>query len=111
MDILRFLFVLPLRLVRGLFHLVVMVLRPVFGSVSWSPPAWAPAGGAAIRRRPRRFAGGVLGAAVLAAAAWGGWHWYVNRPKPVEPERITFQAKGPDVNDYVQADGTATITV
>ena len=111
MDILKFLFVLPLRLVRGLFHLVTMILRPVFGNVSWSPPAWAPAAGAAIRRRPRRFAGGVLGAAVLAAAAWGGWHWYVNRPKPVEPERITFQAKGPALTDYVQADGTPKITV
>lgn len=111
MDILRFLFVLPLRLLRGLLRLIVMVLRPVFGSVSWSAPAWAPALGAAIRRRPRHFAGGALGAAVLAAAAWGGWHWYVNRPKPVEPERITFQAKVPAVTDYVQADGSPKITI
>jgi uncharacterized protein YfaS (alpha-2-macroglobulin family) len=111
MDILRFLFVLPFRLVRGLFHLVMMILRPVFGTVSWSAPAWAAATSAAIRRHPWRFACGVLGAAVLAAAAWAGLHWYVNRPKPAEPERIAFQAKGPAVTDYVQADGTSKVTI
>jgi uncharacterized protein YfaS (alpha-2-macroglobulin family) len=111
MDILRFLFVLPLRLVRGLFHLIVMISRPVFGSVEWSPPAWAPVAEAAIRRRPRRFVGAVLGAALLAIAAWAGWHWYVNRPKPVEPERITFRVRVPAVTDYVQADGGPKITI
>jgi hypothetical protein len=111
MDILRALFVLPLRLLRGLFHLVVKILRPVFGSVSWSAPAWMLAAVAAIRSRPRHFAGGVLGAVALAVAAWGGWQWYANRPKPAEPQRITFQARVPAVTDYVQADGTPKITI
>ena len=111
MDILRFLFVLPWRLVRGLFRLIAKITRPVFGSVSWSAPAWAPAAGASIRRRPRRFAGVVLGAVALVVAAAAGWHWYSHRPKPVEPERITFQAKVPAVTDYVQADGTPKITI
>ena len=111
MDILRFLFVLPLRLVRGLFRLLAKITRPVFGSVSWSAPAWALATGAAIRRRPRRFAGGLLGAIVLVVAAVAGWHWYSHRPKAPEPERITFQAKVPAVTDYVQADGTPKITI
>jgi alpha-2-macroglobulin len=111
MDILRFLFVLPLRLVRGLLHLIMMILRPVFGSIEWSPPAWAPGAGAAIRRRPRRFVGAVLGAVLLAIAAWAGWHWYVNRPKPIEPERITFRVRVPAVTDYVQTDGGPKITI
>lgn len=111
MDILRFLVSLPLRLLRGLFRLIVMILRPIFGSVSWSAPAWAPATGAAIRRNPRRFAGRVIGAVLLAVAAWAGWHWYTHRPKAPEPERITFQVKVPAVTDYVQADGASQITI
>jgi uncharacterized protein YfaS (alpha-2-macroglobulin family) len=111
MDILRFIFVPMLRLLRGGFHLIVMILRPVLGTVSWGAPAWASSTRAAIRQRPRRVAVGLLGAVVLTAAAWGGWHWYVNRPKPVEPERITFQAKVPAATDYIQEDSTPKITI
>ncbi|WP_456299701.1 MG2 domain-containing protein [Paraburkholderia bannensis] len=111
MDILRFLFVLPLRLLRGLFHLVIRILRPVFGSVSWSAPTWALTSSAAVRARPRYFAVRALGVAVLAVAAWGAWHWYAHRPKPAEPQRISFQARVPAVTDYVGADGTAKITI
>ncbi|NIE64346.1 MG2 domain-containing protein [Burkholderia sp. Ax-1719] len=111
MDILRVLFVLPLRIVRGLFNLIVKILRPVLGSISWSAPAWVPAATAAVRQRPRYFAVRAIGALALAVAAWTGWHWYANRPKPAEPQRITFQAKVPAVTDYVQADGTPKITI
>ena len=39
MDLLRFLLLLPLRLVRGLFVGIGLVLRPLLGDVSWSAPA------------------------------------------------------------------------
>lgn len=55
MDLLRFLLLLPVRLVRGLFHLLGLILRPLFGNLSWSAPAWAPATGAAIGREPARL--------------------------------------------------------
>ncbi|MGN6649594.1 alpha-2-macroglobulin family protein [Trinickia sp.] len=111
MGLLRFLALLPLRVLRGLLHCLALVLRPVFGSVSWSAPAWAPAASAKIRRNPRQFAIRALATIAVIAAAWAGWHWYVHRPKPPEPDRITFQVKAPPVTSYVAADGTPKITV
>ena len=111
MGLLRFLALLPLRVLRGLLHFLALVLRPVFGSVSWSAPAWAPAASAKIRRNPRQFAIRALATIAVIAAAWAGWHWYVHRPKAPEPNRITFQVKAPPVTSYVAADGTPKITV
>jgi hypothetical protein len=100
MDLLRFLLLLPVRLVRGLFYGIALILKPLIGNVSWSAPAWMPATGVAVRRRPWHFAGGVLTVLVMAAAGWYGWHWYKNRPVPVEPDKITFQVQAPDQTDY-----------
>jgi len=112
MDLLRFLLMLPVRLVRGLFRGLGWILRPVLGNVSWSAPTWAPATGAAIKRKPRQFASGFLATVLFIIAAWFGWQWYQHRPKPIEPERITFQAKVPALTDYVtQPDGTPKITI
>ncbi len=112
MDLLRFLLLLPVRLVRGLFFLIGLILRPLLGNVSWSAPAWAPATGAAIRQRPLHFAGGLLIALMLAAGGWFGWRWYQHRPRPAEPERITWEVKAPPVTDYVMQDnGTPKITI
>lgn len=111
MGLLRFLIALPLRIVRGLLHVLALVARTIFGSVSWSAPAWASATRAAALRNPKRFATRTFAAVAFVAAAWGGWHWYVHRPRPPEPERITFQVKAPPVTSYVQADGTPKITI
>ena len=75
MDLLRFLLLLPVRLLRGLFHLLGLILRPLLGDVSWSAPRWVPTTGAAIRRRPRQFAGGAAGVVALLVAGWFGWQW------------------------------------
>ena len=100
MDLLRFIALLPLRLVRGLFQALAWALRPLFGNVSWSAPAWLPATGRAARSHPLKFTATVGGALLLAGACWFGWHWWQNRPRPAEPERITFQAPAPRITDY-----------
>jgi alpha-2-macroglobulin len=107
MDLLRFLLLLPVRLVRGLFAGLGLILRPLFGQVSWSAPGWVPATGTAARRHPRRFLGGLATVIVLVAAGWFGWHWYESRPKPVEPHRISFKAPAPEPASY----DTTPITV
>ncbi len=103
MDLLRFIASLPVRLLRGLLWLLGMALRPIFGNMSWSAPAWVPATGRAARQHPLTFTGSIAGVLILAAAGWFGWHWWENRPKPVEPNRITFEAPAPDISDYDHA--------
>jgi hypothetical protein len=100
MDLLRFLLLLPVRLVRGLLRGLGWLLAPVLGRMSWSAPAWMPATASLVRRRPLACAGSALAALLLAAAAAFGWQWYQNRPRPVEPERVTFKVQPPSITDY-----------
>jgi len=100
MDLLRFLLLLPVRLVRGLLTGIGWLLRPLLGELHWSAPAWMPATAAAARRRPLHFAGGAAAAVLLAVGGWFGWQWYQHRPKPPEPERVSFEAKAPAITDY-----------
>ncbi|QWT19396.1 alpha-2-macroglobulin family protein [Bacillus sp. NP157] len=100
MDLLRFIAMLPVRLLRGLGWLLGFLLRPLFGNVAWSAPAWVPATGRAARQHPLKFTGSIAGALALVAAGWFGWHWWVNRPKAVEPNLITLSVVAPSVTDY-----------
>jgi len=100
MDLLRFLLSLPLRLVRGLLYVIALLLRPLIGNVSWSAPGWVPATGSFVKRKPLHSAGIVLAAVAIAAGGWFGWQWYKNRPRPVEPTRITFEVSKPGITDY-----------
>ena len=102
MDLLRFLLLLPLRVLRGILAGLGLILRPLFGQVSWSAPAWLPETGGWIRRRPVHAAGVLVATLVLAAAGWFGWQWYKNRPQPVEPSRITLSASAPSITDYTK---------
>jgi uncharacterized protein YfaS (alpha-2-macroglobulin family) len=100
--------VLPVRLAR---YVLEAVVEPLFGAVSWSPPLWPHALAAAIRKRPQEFAGGAIAAVLVLVLGWSGWEWYLHRPHPPEPDRITFEFKSPGVTDYENADGTPAIVV
>ena len=102
MDLLRFLASLPLRLLRGIVAVIALLLRPIFGQMSWSAPTWMPATGGWVRRRPLHAAGVLVSVLVVAAAGWFGWQWYKNRPQPVEPTRITLSLSAPAITDYTQ---------
>ncbi|WP_199026703.1 alpha-2-macroglobulin [Ralstonia sp. ASV6] len=111
MDLLRFLLRLPVRVIGFLFSLIARILRPIFGSVAWSAPAWMPATAAAARRRPWHFGGGVAAAIALAVAGAFGWHWYQHRPKPVEPERIMLKVRAPALTSYMDEEGKPKVTI
>ena len=96
MDLLRFLFLLPVRLLRIAGRALGLVLRPLLGEVRWSAPGWMRA----VRRHPLRSAGILLGAVVLAGGGWYGWRWYQQRPRPPEPRQLTWQVRAPAVTDY-----------
>lgn len=80
---------------RGLLSL----LRALFGGWSWQAPTWPGALGRAALAHPGRSFGLVAAAAALFAAGW----WYAHRPRPPEPERISFDVSAPELTDYRQA--------
>lgn len=108
MDLLRFILRLPFTLVKGVCRLLGGVLsllgrllRPLVGNLSWRAPAWW----AALPRGFLRLESGVdkhpkaigLGLLLLAGAAGGafyGWHWWQNRPQPIEPAPMVVQELG-----------------
>jgi alpha-2-macroglobulin len=102
MDLLRFLLLLPVRLVRGLFGLIGLILKPLIGNVSWSAPAWAPATAGVVRRRPLQSAGALIAVLLVGFGGWYGWQWYKNRPKPEEPVKIAITAHAPLLTDYTK---------
>lgn len=73
-------------------------LRTIFGSFSWQPPNWA------LRAKRGYMArAGTYTAALLALVALGGGAYYwAHRPKPVDPEAITFRVDAPARTDYAQ---------
>jgi len=95
---------------RWLIAPLAFLVRHLFGQVRWTPPAWigrtaAFAGGArsAMRRHPRRAAGGLLLALALGAAAKLGHDWWRARPRPVEvafkvtpPARTAIESEIPE---------------
>lgn len=96
MDLLRFLLLLPVRLLRGLLGTLAWILRPLLGNVSWSAPGWMQT----VRRRPLHSTAAFLLTALVVAGGWYGWRWYEHRPKPREPQRITWQVNAPEITDY-----------
>ena len=62
-------------------------------------------------RAARAVGGGVVAAIALAVAGAFGWHWYQHRPKPVEPERITFKVRAPALTSYADDEGKPKVTI
>ena len=114
MDLLRFLALLPVRLAALLTRILRALgaaMRPLFGSVAWSPPPWTAVLAASLRRHGRRYAYGGLAVFLTAGATWGGWQWYRHLPHPPEPERITISAAAPAITDYESVDSNHSIII
>src|SRR5271156_173816 len=88
------------------FHALGVMIELAFGRVSWSRPAWMPKLAEAVRKNPREIVGGVLGTVAAMLLLWSGWQWYLHRPHPPEPEKITFEVAAPSTTDYENSDGT-----
>ncbi|MBC3377551.1 alpha-2-macroglobulin family protein [Serratia fonticola] len=117
MDLLKFILRLPFTLIKGLFRLLALVFgllgrlfKPVVGNLNWNAPAWWAAVSGGVRRGFLRLEGGVdkypkaisLSLLVLLCAAGGafyGWHWWLNRPQPIEPAPMVYQETSVRVSD------------
>lgn len=80
---------------KGLFTLLWALL----GKPSWQPPSWPGNLGRTALAHPGRTLGVLATTVALASAGW----WWVHRPQPPEPERITFSVSAPGLTDYRQA--------
>lgn len=109
MDLLRFLLRLPFTLIKGVLRalafisgLLGRVIKPVVGNIDWRAPVWLTAMSGWLKRGFTRMESGVdkhpkaisLAILVLLCAAGAGvygWHWWLNRPQPIEPAPMVYQ--------------------
>ncbi|QGU86652.1 alpha-2-macroglobulin family protein [Erwinia sorbitola] len=105
MDVLKFLLRLPFTVIKALcwllsrmFFVLGLLLRPLLGEVRWRAPRWvAPlkTGFARLEqgvdRHPRIIALSVLLLAAAGVAGVYGWHWWQNRPKPIDVAPLAIQ--------------------
>ncbi|CAI1097970.1 Alpha-2-macroglobulin family N-terminal region [Serratia entomophila] len=109
MDLLKFILRLPFTLIRGAFRLLAGLLvllgrlfRPLLGNLNWTAPGWWAALSGGLKRAFLRLESGVdkrpkavsLALLLLLCAAGGafyGWHWWQNRPQPIEPAPMVYQ--------------------
>jgi len=122
MDVLKFLLRLPFTVLKALcwllshlFRVLGLLLRPLLGEVNWRGPGWVSplkAGFArleqGIDRHPKTIALSVLLLAAAGVAGVYGWHWWQNRPKPIDVAPLTIQnsrveAVNPERVDYTVA--------
>ncbi len=91
MDLLRFVVLLPLRLLRQVLRIAGWLLQPLVGRIQWTAPSWARA----ARRRPRRALGLVATLAGITLAGWYAGYWYIHRPRPPQPPRVQWSVNAP----------------
>ncbi|WP_047607978.1 MG2 domain-containing protein [Rahnella aquatilis] len=123
MDLLKFLLRLPFTLIKGLFRVLAFILsligrvfKPLVGNIDWRAPAWWTATSGWLKRSFTRMEKGVdnspkaISLAILlllcvAGAGVYGWHWWLNRPQPIEPAPMVYQdtslrVSGPESVNY-----------
>lgn len=120
MDVLRFLFRSPFALLRAIggllsafLRLLALIIAPLVGRIGWRMPPWAPAIKRAlcraensVDRHPKIVATVLVVALAAAGGGYYGWHWYLNRPQPIEPAPLIVKQteiyldkpKAPDIN-------------
>lgn len=110
MDIVRAAVIALGALLWAVIRFVAGALALIFGRLHWQAPGWLPplqrglaAALAALRARPRRYAG--IAASVLAVLAIGllGYRWWLALPRPPAPLAVTFAVAAPQLTDYRKA--------
>jgi hypothetical protein len=84
-----------------MFRAVGSCLSKLFGSLSWTPPAWSAALGRLRRDRPGRFRAGTALLVLVLIGATAGYLYYRQLPRPlvltaeIEPPGITPNVENP----------------
>jgi len=115
MDIIRFILRLPYRILCigleailyfALFLLIVLrsllwLISPIIGQINWSIPKWYPRAKDIYQSSIKRLNNYslIIGCVVILGivAYFSGnyaYHWYLNRPKPIEPAPVIVNTYG-----------------
>ncbi len=118
MDILKFIALLPLSIVRMAAALIALILgtasrilSPLLGT--WLPPAWARKTALAAARL-RTWADGheyqasaaVFAAAAMLVALCAFSAWQASRPQPEPPQLLEFSVEAPTIRDVADENST-----
>lgn len=94
-EIISYFFVFLLILTKGIFWL----FSPIIGDVKWSTPSWLPnvktfcfTIGSTLNKIKTIIGASILFGFIAYFSANYAYHWYLNRPKPIEPAPIVIKA-------------------
>ncbi|MCP5837400.1 hypothetical protein NL340_25985 [Klebsiella pneumoniae] len=106
-----------------LFTLLGFLLRPFTGRIRWAVPGWVTFAGNQLarlerggNRYPKTISALLLLTAAVAAGSYYTWHWYQNKPKPVDVAPLVVQdisasVQRPSAVNYNRDDNSAQIVV
>ena len=116
MDILRFIALLPLKIICFLrliistfFHGLNFIFTPVIGKVNWQQPTWAKELSGNIKNLDNwaednsyKASGAIFAAILLLGGGIFFYNWHVNHPgiPSEQPDFVTFELTAPYVRDY-----------
>jgi len=98
MGLIRFVLLLPVRLLRLALIVLAWVLSPLIGRLRWTAPPWV----GVVRRHPTQALSTLLTVVAVGGLGFFGWRWYEHRPRPPEPVRITWDVEAPGLTDYTK---------
>ncbi|EPY5345334.1 MG2 domain-containing protein [Klebsiella quasipneumoniae] len=117
MDLLRLLLRLPFTLIKCVLRtlafmlsLLGRVIKPVVGNIDWRAPTWWMAISGWLKygftrmegcvvKHPKAISLVILVLLCAGSAGVYGWHWWLNRPQPIEPAPMVYQETSVRVRD------------
>ncbi len=117
MDLLRFLLRLPFTLIKCVLRtlafmlsLLGRVMKPVVGNIDWRAPTWWMVISGWLKygftrlegcvvKHPKAISLVILVLLCAGSAGVYGWHWWLNRPQPIEPAPMVYQETSVRVRD------------
>lgn len=102
MPFLRFVCLLPIKILLLFIRLFTFILRPFIGQVhfTWSAPQWLSSGNTQNHKKKKLFAYVLPSFVVIIAITFSGIYWYQHRPIPPIPNLVKIYAQAPSITDY-----------
>lgn len=102
MPFLRFVCLLPIKILLLFIRLFTFILRPFIGQIhfTWSAPQWLSSGNTQNHKKKKLFAYGLPSFVAIIAIAFSGIYWYQHRPIPPIPNLVKIYPQAPSITNY-----------